>query len=167
MEYKEGIFTMGRCNIIVSIDDGLWHLSISTPSASPSYNEIKKARYKFLPPDITVAQIFPPEEEFVNLHPFCHHLWQIEKKQNFDKEKIQIKLIDALSYIMPPEDIAKKLDLSRTKVYKLIKDNNIVTYQLRVIERAVTMLKTKSVEQVSKELNVDVKTLYNWKEKYR
>jgi hypothetical protein len=77
---KEGQFTMGRCNIIVSIDAGEWHLSISTPDASPSYKEIKEARYKFLPNDITVAQLFPPKEEFVNLHPYCHHLWQVETK---------------------------------------------------------------------------------------
>jgi len=76
---KEGQFIMGRCTIIVSIDAGEWHLSISTPDAQPSYKEIKEARYKYLPADITVAQIFPPKEEFVNLHPYCHHLWQIKK----------------------------------------------------------------------------------------
>lgn len=76
---KEGVFTMGRCNIIVSIDNGLWHLSISTPNASPCYNEIKAARYLCIPNDIYMAQIFPPKEEFVNLHKYCHHLWEIPK----------------------------------------------------------------------------------------
>ena len=75
--HKQGIFTMGRCSIIVTIDDGLWHLSISTPDASPSYKEIKEARYKYLPNDIYVAQIFPPKGGFVNVHPYCHHLWEI------------------------------------------------------------------------------------------
>lgn len=75
---KEGSFIMGRCNVIVSIDHGEWHLSISTPTASPSYKEIKEARYKYLPNDITVAQLFPPKEEFVNLHPYCHHLWEVQ-----------------------------------------------------------------------------------------
>lgn len=74
---KEGIFKMGRCNIIVSIDAGKWHLSISTPGAQPSYKEIKEARYKFLPNDIYAAQIFPPKEEFVNVHKYCHHLWEL------------------------------------------------------------------------------------------
>ena len=76
-EFKEGIFIMGRCNIIITIDDGKWHLSISTPLASPSYNEIKAARYKLLPDNVTMAQLFPPKDEFVNLHPYCHHLWEI------------------------------------------------------------------------------------------
>ena len=72
-----GIFKMGRCKIITSIDEGKWHLSISTPNAMPSYNEIKEARYKFCPDDIYMAEIFPPKSEFVNLHPYCRHLWQI------------------------------------------------------------------------------------------
>lgn len=77
--FKPGVYRMGRCYIIVAIEDGKWHLSISTPTASPSYNEIKQARYKFIPDNVTMAQIFPPMGEFVNLHPYCHHLWEIEK----------------------------------------------------------------------------------------
>ena len=79
MEYKEGIFRMGRCAIIITIDDGMWHLSISCKDNSPSYNEIKEARYKYLPNDVYMAQIFPPKEEFVNVHPYCHHLFQIKQ----------------------------------------------------------------------------------------
>lgn len=75
-EYKEGVFNMGRCKIIVSIDAGKWHLSISCEKHSPSYKEMKAARYKYLPNDITVAQLFPPKEEFVNIHEFCHHLFR-------------------------------------------------------------------------------------------
>jgi hypothetical protein len=77
-KFSPGRFKMGRCTVLVTIDNGKWHLSISTPSASPSYNEIKQARYAYVPDDVTMAQIFPPKKEFVNIHPFCHHLWQIE-----------------------------------------------------------------------------------------
>lgn len=77
-EFKEGTFRMGRCSVIVSKDAGRWHLSISTPTTSPSYMEIKAARYKFIPNHVTMAQIFPPKEQFVNLHPFVHHLWEIK-----------------------------------------------------------------------------------------
>lgn len=78
MEYQEGVFRMGRCCIIITIDNGMWHLSISTPECSPSYKEIKEARYRYLPDNIYMAQIFPPTKEFVNLHPHCHHLYQID-----------------------------------------------------------------------------------------
>jgi len=71
------VYQMGRCRVLVSQDNGLWHLSISTPNCSPSYNEIKEARYQYIPDDVTMAQLFPPKREFVNVHPYCHHLWEI------------------------------------------------------------------------------------------
>lgn len=74
---KEGFFEMGRCRVIVSVDEGKWHLSISAQNSLPSYEELKEARYKFLPNDIYAAQIFPPKEEFVNMHPYCFHLWEM------------------------------------------------------------------------------------------
>lgn len=94
MEYKEGVFKFeegvykfGRCTVIVTIDCGLWHLSISTPSASPSYNEIKYARYKFIPNYVVMAQLFPSKQEFVNYHPFCHHLWEVGRSETPLNEK--------------------------------------------------------------------------------
>lgn len=81
-----GVYKMGRCRIIVTQDNGSWHLSISTADALPSYNEIKTARYRLLPDDIYMAEIFPPSNEFVNLHPYTRHLWQVDiDKSNFKK----------------------------------------------------------------------------------
>lgn len=77
-DFKEGTFYMGRSTVLVSIDNGKWHLSISNRDCQPSYKEIKRARYKYLPNNIVMAQIFPPKEEFVNLHEYCHHLWEIK-----------------------------------------------------------------------------------------
>jgi hypothetical protein len=56
-----------------------WHLSISHPRRLPTYAEMKRARYQFLPNNVDMAQLFPPTEEFVNLHERCLHLWEIEK----------------------------------------------------------------------------------------
>lgn len=73
---------MGRCRVIVTIDNGLWHLSISTSSGNlPSYKEIKAARYKYCPGDITMGELFPPVEEFVNVAE-VRHLWQIKYAEN-------------------------------------------------------------------------------------
>jgi len=77
-EYREGTFKMGRCTVMVSIDAGRWHLSISTPTAQPSYKEMKQARYRFIPDKVVMAQLFPSKDDFVNLHEFCHHLFEIE-----------------------------------------------------------------------------------------
>lgn len=84
-EFKQ--FRMGRCLVFVSIDGGNYHLSISTPDKLPSYEEMKEARYKFCPDEIYMAEIFPPKSEFINVHPYCRHLWQIDiDKSNYPKK---------------------------------------------------------------------------------
>ena len=55
-----------------------WHLSISHPTRYPKWDEIKEARYKFLPDEVTMAQILPPRGEYVNVHPNCFHLHEID-----------------------------------------------------------------------------------------
>ncbi len=75
---KEGVFTLGDCRAIVSIDNGYWHLSISHASRYPTFDEIRDARYELLPNDITVAMLYPPKEEYINLHNNCFHLWEIK-----------------------------------------------------------------------------------------
>jgi hypothetical protein len=62
-----------------------WHLSIShrtnthppEPGRYPAWDEIKDARYRFMPGDITVAQLLPPEAECVNVASTTFHLWEI------------------------------------------------------------------------------------------
>jgi hypothetical protein len=62
-----------------------WHLSIShrtnahppKPGRYPTWDEIKDARYRFMPADIYVAQILPPPDEFLSVHDTTFHLWQI------------------------------------------------------------------------------------------
>ena len=64
--------------MIVSIDHGKWHLSISHRHRYPTWDEIKFARYEFLPGSKTIAMILPPTNEYVNLHQNCFHLHEIE-----------------------------------------------------------------------------------------
>lgn len=73
---KTGGFKFGECYVMVGLESG-WHLSISHPMRYPTYDEIKEARYKYIPDDVYMAMIFPPQNEFVNIHPNCFHLWQI------------------------------------------------------------------------------------------
>lgn len=76
---KQGIFKDGEYSIIVSIDAGYWHMSVSHPTRYPYWNDLVNFRYKYLPNEIMVAQLFPPKEEYVNVHPNCFHLWQIKE----------------------------------------------------------------------------------------
>ncbi len=83
---KEGIFKFGRCHVIVTIDNKEWHLSISTATSLPSYQELKEARYKYCPDNIFMAEIFPPKSEFVNIHSYTRHSWQIDiNNSNYKK----------------------------------------------------------------------------------
>lgn len=74
--YETGYFFYKGMNILINVEDGLWHLSVAAKYPL-GYMQVKDVRYKFMPDDMQVAQIFPPREEFVNVHKNCYHLWQV------------------------------------------------------------------------------------------
>lgn len=74
--YSTGIFKYKGMLVMVTKDNGKWHLSVSAKYPL-GYVQIKEVRYMFLPNDIQAAQIFPPREEFVNVHETCYHLFEI------------------------------------------------------------------------------------------
>lgn len=78
--YSTGIFKYKGKTIIINNEDGVWHLSVSA-NHTLGYYEIKDIRYKFMPDDMGVAQIFPPRNQFVNLHENCFHLWELTKEE--------------------------------------------------------------------------------------
>jgi hypothetical protein len=55
-----------------------WHLSISHARRNPTWEEIREARYALVPDEVTVAMFLPPRAEYVNAHPFCFHLYEVE-----------------------------------------------------------------------------------------
>jgi len=78
------VFTMGGCSIILGREDpngagtALWHLSISHPSRHPTWDEIKTARYRLLPPEIDMAMHLPPPQNYVNVEEQDHvfQMWE-------------------------------------------------------------------------------------------
>ncbi len=82
---QEGQWRFRGCIVIVSKDDGLWHLSISRKDRLPTYDELKDARYQFLPDVEYAIQVFPPKSEFVNLHTFCLHLWELASDERYSE----------------------------------------------------------------------------------
>jgi hypothetical protein len=75
-------YAKGECRVIISReihrDHTLhWHLSISCPNRNPTWEEIKDARYSLLPDEAMMAMFLPPKREFVNIHEFCFHLYEI------------------------------------------------------------------------------------------
>lgn len=75
-----------------------WHLSIShrsnalmaptggpAPGRYPTWDEIKDARYRFVPDEVNMAMMLPPKKFYINCHPTTFHLWEIPVKYASDK----------------------------------------------------------------------------------
>jgi len=71
-------YKWGDVRVIVGEEPGIgWHLSISTTYRNPTWEEIRAARYDFIPDKVTMAMMLPPRAEYVNIHDFCFHLHQV------------------------------------------------------------------------------------------
>lgn len=75
-------FSCRKGNIVVIAsadiegDGNQWmHVSISRPNKYPSHDELKHVKEIFVGNDRKAIQIFPPEKNYVNIHPYCFHLW--------------------------------------------------------------------------------------------
>lgn len=55
-----------------------WHLSIAHHKRYPTWDEIRDARYELIPDDVMVAMFLPPRTEYVNVHAYCFHLFEVE-----------------------------------------------------------------------------------------
>lgn len=73
-----GVYRLGSCHITVNNSDTGWHLAISHPRRYPTWDEIAEARYQLIPDEVTMAMIMPSSDQYVNLHPNCFNLHQIE-----------------------------------------------------------------------------------------
>lgn len=80
----------GKLSIIVSKDGGKWHISVAHRSAfradgteiltrTPTWDELKWAKYRLCPEDVEMAIIFPRATSvaYVNVHETCLHLWEV------------------------------------------------------------------------------------------
>ena len=50
-----------QLSVFITKDAGLWHLSIAHPVRYPSWDEIKAARYEFIPDDVYMSDGTPTE----------------------------------------------------------------------------------------------------------
>ena len=57
-------------------DGKIWlHVSLSRRSRIPTYEDMKEVKEIFVGRNRQALQIFPPESQHVNIHPYCLHLW--------------------------------------------------------------------------------------------
>ena len=47
------------------------------PGRLPTWEEIKDARYLFIPNEVTMALLLPPKEEYVNIHETTMQMYEV------------------------------------------------------------------------------------------
>lgn len=72
-------FSFGDCSVLVGRGPRGWHLSIAHPARYPTWDEIAEARYRLVPDDASMALILPSQAEYVNWHPNCFQLFEVER----------------------------------------------------------------------------------------
>lgn len=73
------VFVNGHSFFCVASCGGGWdHVSISPfhQKRCPTWDEMCAIKTMFFGPEETVIQYHPPESSYVNIHPYCLHLWK-------------------------------------------------------------------------------------------
>ena len=105
---------------ILSIDAGLEHLSISHKDRLPTYEEMKEARYQLMSQNINVAQIFPPKENFINVHDYCLHLWELNESEYNRNSTNTSNAPEIVSYL---ENVGIVDNISKTVIFPFNAEN--------------------------------------------
>lgn len=67
--------------VIFSWTDGWDHVSVSYPDRCPTWDEMCMVKDIFFRDDECVAQYHPAKKDYVNLHPYCLHLWRCQDRE--------------------------------------------------------------------------------------
>lgn len=62
--------------IVFSWGMGWDHVSVSFSNRCPTWEEMCQVKDMFFNEDECVVQYHPPKKEYVNVHPYCLHLWR-------------------------------------------------------------------------------------------
>lgn len=75
------VYVSGRSFFCIASSGGGWeHISISPCNRKrqtcPTWDEMCAIKDLFFEPEETVVQYHPPKSDYVNMHPYCLHLWR-------------------------------------------------------------------------------------------
>ena len=75
------VFVYGRSFFVIASSGGGWeHVSVSpcseTRKACPTWEEMSAIKDMFFLPEECVVEYHPKKCEYVNIHPYCLHLWR-------------------------------------------------------------------------------------------
>lgn len=62
--------------IIASYGGGWDHVSASLDNRCPTWDEMCKIKNMFFNDDEIVLQYHPAKSDYINIHPYCLHLWR-------------------------------------------------------------------------------------------
>jgi hypothetical protein len=65
-----------KLTIIASVGEGWEHVSVSTPTRCPTWDEMEYVKRMFFEAHETVMQLHVPSADHISLHHFCLHLWR-------------------------------------------------------------------------------------------
>lgn len=70
-------FSNSKTAIVIFSWDGGWdHVSVSYPNRCLTWEEMCQVKKTFFNADECVVQYHPAEADYVNIHPYCLHLWK-------------------------------------------------------------------------------------------
>lgn len=74
----------GKLRALFSLDEThhgvLRHLSVAHKSRVPTWEELLQARSIFFEDDTDCMMVMPVEEDYVNVHKYAFHIWEIPEK---------------------------------------------------------------------------------------
>lgn len=76
-----GAFNLGLLYVIFGAGEGWEHASVSRNRRCPSWPEMHRVKQLFWKDSETVIQIHPPQSDYVNMHPYCLHMWRPTDRQ--------------------------------------------------------------------------------------
>lgn len=64
--------------VFATNDAGWEHISVTIPKEkrTPTWDEMEFLKQLFWEPQEAAFQIHPPQSEYVNMHPYCLHIWR-------------------------------------------------------------------------------------------
>ena len=74
--YYYDVISGKNLNFIFSYQMGWEHLSVSMPSKTPSWDQMCRMKDIFWNKDEACVEYHPKEEDYVNMHQQCLHIWK-------------------------------------------------------------------------------------------
>lgn len=71
---------ISRAASVIWSNGGGWdHVSVSYPNRCPTWDEMCMVKDIFFLPEETCVEYHPAKENYVNIHPYCLHIWRPQK----------------------------------------------------------------------------------------